>query len=85
MRYNDILNMPDDFSRPIYLFRKDKKGFTEIFELSFKKEPTDKKEFELDLGVEEPLSRKEWLKLCDKKKFIGWSYLPYIGTDGRRF
>ncbi len=84
MNLNDPLNMPDDFSRPIYLFRKDKKGATEMF--TFGLSPLkQKKGLELNFSDEQQISRKEWLNFCDKKRFCGWSYYPYVGTDGHRF
>ena len=60
---NSPLSVPD-FSRVFYVFRKDKKGFTEMFEFD---------------GKGKTYSRAEWLEFCDRHRFVRWSYLPYIG------
>lgn len=78
MTLQDPIIMPDNLSIPIYLFKKDRKGFTQRLELTFSKK---KKEGELDLNP--ILTRKEWLSFCDKKKILGWSYDPYPSDLGK--
>lgn len=56
------IEMPD-FSRTFYLFKKDKKGFTEMFEFN-----SEGKNY----------TREEWLAFCDKHHFLSWSYYPYF-------
>lgn len=72
--WNDPINMPDDFSRPIYLLRKGKK-FNEMF--IFEACPQEQKKQPTFNFGEPQISRKEWLKFCEKKQFCGWSYYPY--------
>jgi len=65
-RMIDTAVMPD-FSRKIYLVKKDRKGHNDWYEL--KPNACD----ELDICA--------WFKsLCDKNKFFAWSYYPY-GTS----
>lgn len=55
---NDTLQMPD-FSRKVYLFGKNKRGQTEMYEVD---------------GRQEPPTKEEWDKLCDKTNAFTWSY-----------
>lgn len=59
---NSPLVMPD-LSRVFWLFKKDKKGFTEMFECDAR-------------GKD--YTRAEWLEFCDRHHFLYWSYRPYI-------
>ena len=63
MSRNSPLETPD-FSRVFYVFKKDKKGFTEMFEFN---------------ANGRTYSRDEWIEFCDRHRLTGWSYLPYIG------
>lgn len=65
-RMNDTAIIPD-FSRRIYLIRKDRKGYNDWYELS--------------PNVSKSLFTDKWFKnLCDKNKFFVWSYYPYGGS-----
>ena len=65
-RMIDTAVMPD-FSRKIYLVKKDRKGHNDWYEL--------------DLSDKTILEDDKWFKnFCDKNKFFAWSYYPY-GTS----